>query len=93
MIIVNLHGVFRVEAGVSTFTLDIPESTTTVKAIIKILDTYPDFRKYWLTFDGGLSEHVLVAVNGVEINSLPEKLQTKLHPDDRLDFFSPLSGG
>lgn len=93
MIVVNLHGVFRVEAGVSTFHLDIPESTTTGQAISEILNKYPELRKYWLTFDEGLSDHVLVTVNGVEIYSLPNKLQTKLRPDDRLDFFSPLSGG
>jgi len=93
VITVNLFGVFRVEAGVNTFDLDIDEGLTAGKAILQIVERYPGLRKFWVTGEGGLSEHVLVVLNGMEIYAHPNGLQTALKPDDRLDFFSPLAGG
>ncbi len=93
MITANLFGVFRVEIGQKSLAVEIPDGTSVGKAILTIVDQHPTLRKYWIGEDGGLSGHVLVAVNGVEVYSLPSGLQTPLKDNDRLDFFSPLAGG
>jgi len=93
MITVNLNGVFQVEAGVKTFELDDIEGITAGKAVLTIISRYPVLHKFWVTEDGGLSEHVLMVLNGVEIYTHPNGLQTVMKPDDQLDFFSPLAGG
>jgi molybdopterin converting factor small subunit len=93
MITVNLHAVFAVETGLKTFNLDTADGSTAGKAILQIVDLYPTLRKYWVTEDGGLSDHVLVVLNGIEIYTQPDGLQTILKSGDRLDFFSPLAGG
>jgi molybdopterin converting factor small subunit len=93
MITVNLNGVFRVETGVKTFELDNVEGLTAGKAVLAIISRYPVLHKFWVTEDGGLSEHVLVVLNGIDIYVHPEGLKTIVQAGDRLDFFSPLAGG
>jgi molybdopterin converting factor small subunit len=93
MITVNLNGVFQVETGVKTFELDDVEGITAGKAVLAIISRYPVLHKFWVTEDGGLSEHVLMVLNGKEIYAHPDGLRTVLMNDDRLDFFSPLAGG
>jgi MoaD family protein len=93
MITINLYGIFRVETGQKSFTLDVEDGTTIGKTILQIVDQYPLLKKYWIGADEGLSSHVMVVLNGLEIYSQPEGLQTPLKQGDRLDFFSPLAGG
>lgn len=93
MITVNLFGVFRVEAGIKSFDLELEEGLTTGKVILKIVGLYPVLHKFWVTEDGDLSEHVLVVLNGLDIHAHPDGLRTIIQNGDRLDFFSPLAGG
>lgn len=93
MITINLHGGFMVTAGVSKFPLDSSSGLTAARAILDIVKLYPALRPFWVTEDGSLSEHVLVVLNGKEIYAHKNSLQSTLQTGDRLDFFSPLSGG
>ena len=93
MITVNLFGVFRVEAGIKSFDLELEEGITAGRAILKIVGLYPVLHKFWVTEDGELSEHVLVVLNGLDIHAHPDGLRTVIQNGDRLDFFSPLAGG
>ncbi len=93
MITVNLFGVFRVEAGIKSFDLELDEGMTAGKAILKIVGLHPVLHKFWVTGDGELSEHVLVVLNGLDIHAHPDGLRTVIQNNDRLDFFSPLAGG
>lgn len=93
MVTVNLFGVFRVESGQKSFSLDVTEKITVGNAIKQIVSLYPVLEKYWIDSEGGLSRHVLVTLNGEEIYTKPLGLQTMIQPGDRLDFFSPLAGG
>jgi molybdopterin converting factor small subunit len=93
MITVNLNGVFQVATGVKTFELDDIEGITAGKVVLTIISRYPVLHKFWVTEDGGLSEHVMMVLNGVEIYAHPDGLKTELKQGDRLDFFSPMAGG
>jgi MoaD family protein len=93
MITVNLFATYRLEAGVKTFQLDVPEGTTTGKAILNILEEYPVLKKHWLSNEGELFSHVIVVLNGHDIYTQPDKLDTPLLDGDQLGFFPPMAGG
>ncbi|MEI8131288.1 MAG: ubiquitin-like small modifier protein 1 [Leptolinea sp.] len=93
MVTVNLFGTYRLEAGVKTFQLDVPARRTAGKAILEVLQNYPVLNKYWMTSAGELFPHVVVVLNGRDIYSLPDKLDTHLQVGDQLGFFPPLAGG
>ena len=93
MLTVNLFATYRLEAGVKAFQLDIPAGTTAGKAILVILQNYPILKKYWITSEGYLFPHVIVVLNGRDIYTLTDKLDTHLQPGDQLGFFPPMAGG
>lgn len=93
MITVKLYGIFRFETGLESFGLDTAVGITVGKAVLQIVDQYPVLKKYWISADGGLSDHILVTLNGKDIYAQHLGLQTLLNQEDRLDFFSPLAGG
>ena len=81
------------DAGMQSFSLEIAQGISVGQAILQIVKIHPILRKYWITDDAELSEHVLVALNGEEIYTKPNGLQTPLADGDTLSFFSPLAGG
>jgi molybdopterin converting factor small subunit len=93
MVTINLFSVYRLEAGVKSFQLDIPDETTTAQAILKIVEKYPALRPYWISPDEELYPNVIVILNGKDIHALPEGVKTRLHSGDQLGFFSPGAGG
>ncbi len=90
---VNLYAIFRLHAGVKTFDLDLPPGTSVYQAVLRIASLYPRLRKDWLDENDRLNAYVLVFVDGSEVGSLPQGLDTPLQPENVLDFFPPLAGG
>ena len=90
---VNLYANFRLHAGVKTFTLDVPTGTNVYQAVLQIVSQYPALRKDWLDENDGLHAHVHVFIDGNEIGTLPQGLDTPLQPENTLDFFPPVAGG
>jgi molybdopterin converting factor small subunit len=90
---VNLYANFRLHAGVKTFYLDLPPGTNVYQAVLQIVSQYPPLRKDWLDENDCLNAHVHVFIDGSEVGSLPESLDTLLQPENVLDFFPPIAGG
>ena len=90
---VNLYANFRLHAGVKNFTLDILPGTNVYQAMLQIVDQYPALRKDWLDENACLHAHVHVFIDGNEVGTLPEGLDTLLEPENVLDFFPPVAGG
>jgi MoaD family protein len=93
MVTVNLFATYRLEVGLKTFQLDVPPKITAGKAILAILEKYPVLNKHWLTNKGELFPHVIVVLNGHDIYTQPDKLNTQLKANDQLGFFPPMAGG
>ncbi len=90
---INLYATFRLIAGIRRFDLDLPQGTTMNQAVQAIVAAQPALRKHWLNDEGSLHAHVHAFVNGVDVGTLPEGLETRLKPEDVLDFFPPVAGG
>jgi sulfur-carrier protein len=90
---VNLYATFRLNAGIKSFSIDLPAGTTIRQAILEIVRQYPVLRGDWLDEADELHAHVLVFHNSKETSTLPGGLDTPLEPQDVLDFFPPVAGG
>lgn len=89
----NLYATFRLIAGVKTLQIELPPGSTVMRAILTIVEHHPVLRSHWLDEHDELHAHVHVFLNGHDIATLPEGLNTPLQPQDTLDFFPPVAGG
>lgn len=89
----NLYATFRLLAKTKTIALDLKAGVTAHQAVLRIVELYPDLRTHWLGPDGDLHAHVHMFINGREIGTLPDGIQTRLGEQDMLDFFPPVGGG
>jgi len=90
---VNLYANFRLHAGVKTFMLDLPPGANVYQAVLHIVSQYPALRKDWLDENDCLHAHVHIFIDGTEVGTLPQGLDTILQPENVLDFFPPVAGG
>ncbi|MHC1782673.1 MAG: ubiquitin-like small modifier protein 1 [Anaerolineaceae bacterium] len=89
----NLYATFRLQAGVKSINLE-PGADWTIKHVAdEIVRRCPDLRRLWLNEAGELQAHVHIFLNGSDVQTLPEKLSSKVGPQDTLDFFPPTAGG
>lgn len=90
---VNLYATFRLLAKVKSFPLNLPAGTTAMQAVQRIVELHPVLRSHWLNEAGELHAHVHMFINGHEVLTLPQGVDTPLQPADTLDFFPPVAGG
>jgi molybdopterin synthase sulfur carrier subunit len=90
---VNLYATFRLAAGFKHLQIDLPQGSTIYTLVLAIVDQYPVLRTHWLDIENQLHAHVHIFLNGNEITTLPDDLQTRLNPADVVDFFPPVAGG
>ena len=90
---VNLYANFRLHAGIKTFTLDLPPGTSVNQAVLQIINQYPALRKDWLDENDCLHAHVHIFIDGSEVGTLKQGLDTPVQPENVLDFFPPVAGG
>jgi molybdopterin synthase sulfur carrier subunit len=90
---VNLYATFRLLAKVKSFELEVLDGASAMNAIEKIVALFPVLRPHWLNDAGELHAHVHMFINGHEVLTLPQGLDTRLHTHDTLDFFPPVAGG
>lgn len=90
---VNLIAAYKLIAQKGRLTLELPEKSSiydVIKAVIKIA---PALKSHWLEKDGSLSPHLHPFLNGDDVSTLSEGLNTCLAIGDSLEFIPPLSGG
>jgi len=90
---INFYATFRVQAGVKSIDLELPTGTTMLQAVHAIITAVPSIKSIWLDEKGEIQNYVYGFVNGVDVSTLPEGWETKLKPEDVLDFLPPVAGG
>jgi molybdopterin converting factor small subunit len=93
MIKVRLFATFRLLAGIKSLELDMLAGTSVLDAVRAIVEQIPVLRPHWLDGSGGLHAHVHILLDGEDVATLPEGLQTVLPQEAGLDFFPPVAGG
>jgi molybdopterin synthase sulfur carrier subunit len=93
MIQVNLIATFKMIAGKNGLTLDLPEGKTVKDAVTAVLLKVPALRPHWLNDQGEIHAHVHIYLNGDDVNTLLDGMETVLKNNDELDFIPPVAGG
>ena len=90
---VNFYATFRVQAGVKSIELEIPAGTTMLQAVGMIIAGVPSLKDVWFDEKGEIQNYVYGFINGLDVSTLPDGWETKLKPEDVLDFLPPVAGG
>lgn len=90
---VNFYATLRPIVGKKTVELNLPKGTTAIQLVHRFVDEYPAMRRELLDENGNFLPHMKFFINGREVVYLPDKFDTVLQPDDKLDIFPPVGGG
>lgn len=90
---VRLFATFRLLAGIKELELDPIPGSTVMDAVLAVIEKYPVLRPHWLGEEGELHAHVHILLEGEDVMTLADGLQTVLKPGETLDFFPPVAGG
>jgi MoaD family protein len=91
--LVNFYATFRVQAGVKSIELEVPSGSTMLQVVEAIISNIPSLKSIWLDEKGEIQNYVYGFINGVDVSTLADGWETKLNPEDVLDFLPPVAGG
>lgn len=89
----NLVAAFKLISGRGSLALDLPDKSSVRDALMKITQKNLSLKKNWMDGKGNLLPHVHIFLNGDDVTTLPDGVDTPLADIDILDFIPPLSGG
>jgi MoaD family protein len=90
---VNFYATFRAQAGVKSIELEILSGTTMLQAVDAIIAAVPSLKSIWFDEKGEIQNYVYGFINGLDVATLQDGWETKLKPEDVLDFLPPVAGG
>ena len=90
---VNFFATYRSLSGSRSTEIACPPGSTVMAVIQLVLVQYPLLKEHWLNRQGEIQAHLTVVLNKVDVNSLPQGLNTPVSAEDVLDFVPPVGGG
>ena len=90
---VNFYATLRPIVGQKTVELNLPPNTTAIQLVLMFVKDYPTMRKELLDENDQFYPHMKFFINGREAVYLPDKFDTVIQPDDKVDIFPPVGGG
>ena len=90
---VNFFATLRPIVGQKTVELSLPKGTTAIQLVRLFVNDYPAMRWELLDADENFLPHMKFFINGREAVYLPDKFDTVIQPDDKVDIFPPVGGG
>jgi len=90
---VNFYATLRPIAGQKTVELSLPTGTTAIQLVRMFVSDYPAMRKELLDAHENFLPHMKFFINGREVVYLPDKFDTVIQPEDKVDIFPPVGGG
>lgn len=90
---VNLIAAYKLIAQKGQLKIELPEKSSVYDVIKAVVKAAPALKSHWLEKDGSPSHHLHPFLNGDDVYTLAEGLNTCLVDGDSLDFIPPLSGG
>ncbi len=90
---VNFYATLRPIVGQKTVDLTLPQGTTAIQLVRMFVKDYPAMRKELLDSNDNFLPHMKFFINGREAIYLPNKFDTVIMPEDKVDIFPPVGGG
>ena len=90
---VRFYATFRSVVESKEAELPVAEDATVQDLLDAVVSRYPDLAPLLLNEEGALSRQAHLFVNGRGAIHLEHGMQTRLRPDDRIDFFPAVAGG
>jgi molybdopterin synthase sulfur carrier subunit len=90
---VNFYATLRPIVGQKTVELSLPTGTTAIQLVLQFVANYPAMRKELLDANENFLPHMKFFINGREAIYLPDKFDTVIQPEDKVDIFPPVGGG
>ena len=90
---VAFYGQLRLIVGAHLLTIRLPEPSTLDELLSVVLERVPALRPELVDSQGRPHPYVHLFVNGRDHPYLPDKLETRLRPEDRVDIFPATAGG
>jgi sulfur-carrier protein len=90
---VNFYATLRPIVGQKTVELHLPAGTTAIQLVLMFVKDYPPMRRELLDENENFLPHMKFFINGREAIYLPDKFDTVIQPDDKVDIFPPVGGG
>ena len=92
---VHFHATFREVVGGRSAEVPLPDGDSCpVRVLLEhIRARWPAFDGTLVDADGGVVRHVNVFVDGRSVRWLPDRLDTRVGSQSRVDIFPPVAGG
>ncbi len=90
---VNLLAGYKLLAGKGHIQMDLPENASVREVLQQLIKRHPALKRAWLDSSGDPQPHLHIFLNGDDIATLADGLETRLVSQDVLEFIPPLSGG
>jgi MoaD family protein len=90
---IRFYATLRQITGRKTVRFDLEDGCTVREMIEKVVSRFPAMRAELLDEHGALHGHVHIFINGRDVPYLKDVLETRLHPDDKVDIFPAVGGG
>lgn len=90
---VNFYATLRPIVGKKTVEMNLPRGTTAIQLVRQFVQEYPAMHRELLDENGNFLPHMKFFINGREAVYLPQKFDTVLQPEDKIDIFPPVGGG
>lgn len=90
---VNFYATLRPIVGQKTVELSLPAGTTAIQLVLMFVKDYPAMRRELLDENEQFLPHMKFFINGREAVYLPDKMDTIIQAEDKVDIFPPVGGG
>jgi MoaD family protein len=90
---VNFYATLRPIVGQKTVELTLPNGTTAIQLVRMFVNDYPAMRRELLDANENFLPHMKFFINGREAVYLPDKFDTIIQSEDKVDIFPPVGGG
>jgi molybdopterin synthase sulfur carrier subunit len=90
---VNFYATLRAIVGQKTVEIETLPGMTAQQIVEKLVSVYPALRPELLDQNNHFQDHMKFFINGREAIYMEDKMNTVIHPDDKVDIFPPVGGG
>ena len=90
---VNFYATLRPIVGQKAVELSLPTGTTAIQLVLMFVKDYPAMRRELLDAKDQFLPHMKFFINGRDAVYLPNKMDTVIQPEDKVDIFPPVGGG